>query len=121
MKKILLAAIAACLIGLPAQARKVRGSVSAEGKPMAGVTVSDGYRFTSTGADGSFSLNTHKDARFVFVITPSGFVADFSSGAPELVYEGKTIEAIKDGAFAESDARSAPYFNVRIDGITELS
>ena len=46
---------------------------------------------------------------------------DFSSGAPELVYEGKTIEAIKDGAFAESDARSAPYFNVRIDGITELS
>ena len=46
---------------------------------------------------------------------------DFSSGSPELVYEGKTIEAIKDGAFAESDARSAPYFNVRIDGITELS
>lgn len=46
---------------------------------------------------------------------------DFSSGAPELVYEGKTIEAIKDGAFAESDARSAPYFNLRIDGITELS
>ena len=83
MKKILLAAIAACLIGLPAQARKVRGSVSAEGKPLAGVTVSDGYRFTSTGADGSFSLNTHKDARFVFVITPSGFVADFSSGAPQ--------------------------------------
>ena len=34
---------------------------------------------------------------------------------------GKTIEAIKDGAFAESDARSAPYFNLRIDGITELS
>ena len=83
MKKILLAAIAACLIGLPAQARKVRGSVSAKGKPLAGVTVSDGYRFTSTGADGSFSLNTHKDARFVFVITPSGFVADFSSGAPQ--------------------------------------
>lgn len=46
---------------------------------------------------------------------------DFSSGSPELVYEGKTIEAIEDGAFEESDARSAPYFNVRIDGITELS
>ena len=45
----------------------------------------------------------------------------FSSGAPELEYEGEIIEAIKDGAFAESEARSAPYFTLRIDGITELS
>ena len=30
-------------------------------------------------------------------------------------------EAIVDGAFAESTLRSAPYFGLRIDGITELS
>jgi len=30
-------------------------------------------------------------------------------------------EAIVDGAFAESVARSAPYFGLRIDGITELN
>ena len=35
-------------------------------------------------------------------------------------YKGET-EAIKDGAFAESSDRSAPYFDLRIDGITELS
>ena len=29
-------------------------------------------------------------------------------------------EAIKDGAFAESSDRSAPYFDVIIDGITEI-
>ena len=35
------------------------------------------------------------------------------------IYEGETVEAIVDGAFAESEFRSAPYFALRIDGITE--
>ena len=35
-------------------------------------------------------------------------------------YEGDT-EAIKDGAFLESTFRSAPYFDVDIDGITILN
>ena len=35
------------------------------------------------------------------------------------IYKGETVEAIKDGAFAESTFRSAPYFSLRIDGITE--
>ncbi|MDD4849269.1 MAG: BMP family ABC transporter substrate-binding protein [Gemmiger sp.] len=44
---------------------------------------------------------------------------DFSSGAPVAVYPGETKEAIVDGAFSESTLRSAPYFALRIDGITE--
>ena len=32
-----------------------------------------------------------------------------------------TGEAIVDGAFQESVLRSAPYFSLRIDGITELN
>ena len=32
-----------------------------------------------------------------------------------------TGEAIVDGYFAESVLRSAPYFSLRIDGITELN
>lgn len=36
------------------------------------------------------------------------------------IYEGETYEAIVDGAFAESEFRSAPYFALRIDGITEI-
>ena len=35
------------------------------------------------------------------------------------IYQGETIDAIKDGYFAESEFRSAPYFSLRIDGITE--
>lgn len=36
------------------------------------------------------------------------------------IYEGETVEAIQDGAFCESVFRSAPYFALRIDGITEI-
>lgn len=45
---------------------------------------------------------------------------DYSNGVT-LVYQGETVEAITDGHFAESYFRSAPYFNIRIDGITELN
>ncbi|MGN0983356.1 MAG: BMP family ABC transporter substrate-binding protein [Gemmiger sp.] len=44
---------------------------------------------------------------------------DFSTGTPVAVYEGETKEAIVDGYFSESTLRSAPYFALRIDGITE--
>ena len=37
-----------------------------------------------------------------------------------VAYEGAKYEAIVDGAFVESDFRSAPYFDLRIDGITEI-
>lgn len=44
---------------------------------------------------------------------------DFSTGAPVAVYQGETKEGIVDGAFEESVLRAAPYFALRIDGITE--
>lgn len=44
---------------------------------------------------------------------------DFTSDPPTAIYEGETVEAIEDGAFKESTFRSAPYFALRIDGITE--
>ncbi|MBP3655352.1 MAG: BMP family ABC transporter substrate-binding protein [Clostridia bacterium] len=37
-----------------------------------------------------------------------------------VAYAGETYEAIIDGAFEESTFRSAPYFALRIDGITEI-
>lgn len=44
---------------------------------------------------------------------------DYSTGEPVCIYEGPTEEAIADGNFSESTLRSAPYFSLRIDGITE--
>ena len=37
------------------------------------------------------------------------------------IYHGDTLEAIIDGAFSESTFRAAPYFALKIDGITELT
>lgn len=46
-------------------------------------------------------------------------IIDFGSGAT--IFEGPTQNVIADGAFQESVYRSAPYFDLRIDGITELN
>lgn len=84
MKKAITAILFTLLIlALPAQAKRVKGKVTSENQPLKGVIVSDGYGFTTTSAKGEFILNTHSDARYVFVITPSGYVADFKSGAPQ--------------------------------------
>ena len=42
---------------------------------------------------------------------------DWSTMTP--IYQGEVVECIVDGAFTESTFRSAPYFSIRIDGITE--
>mgnify|MGYP001100963542 FL=1 len=42
---------------------------------------------------------------------------DWAAG--KAIYQGETVEAIKDGYFSESTFRSAPYFLLHIDGITE--
>lgn len=47
----------------------------------------------------------------------TSYLADVDTDA---AYTGDT-EAIKDGAFAESSDRSAPYFDLAIDGITQLN
>lgn len=48
---------------------------------------------------------------------------DFSGDTPKVIYEGETVEAVReeDGVtfFDESTFRSAPYFSIRIDGIIE--
>lgn len=49
--------------------------------------------------------------------TLTSYMADVNTDAN---YE-KDTEAINDGYFHESEYRSAPYFDIRIDGITELS
>lgn len=49
--------------------------------------------------------------------TLTSYMADVNTDAN---YE-KDTEAIMDGYFHESEYRSAPYFDIRIDGITELS
>ena len=52
-----------------------------------------------------------------YTFNSSTMNSDYSA----VLYEGQDYECIVNGAFEESTFRSAPYFDLRIDGITELS
>jgi hypothetical protein len=50
----------------------ITGKVTAAGKPLANVLVSDGFNIVQTGKDGSYQLTPDAKAEFVFVSVPSG-------------------------------------------------
>ena len=54
-------------------AETVGGKVTAAGKPLAGVVVTDGLNCVETAADGTWSLPVREGARFVSVTVPSGW------------------------------------------------
>lgn len=51
------------------------GKVTAQGKPLEGVLISDGYQFVKTDAKGRYCINSEKKDSIVFVVTPSGYEA----------------------------------------------
>lgn len=63
-------------------ARRISGTVSHEKTGLQGVIVSDGYNFCTSGKNGKYSLELCDSARFVFVISPSGYTVDCSQGTP---------------------------------------
>lgn len=77
MKKALFLA-AAIVMALPhnLDAAKIRGRVSSNRKPVAGVAVSDGRSVVLTNARGRYVLNSEKADSIVFISTPSGYVAE---------------------------------------------
>ena len=63
---------------LAAKAKKgatIYGTVECDGKPLAGVQVSDGYEITTTDKHGVYNLTSAKRNGNVFVIIPSGYEA----------------------------------------------
>lgn len=53
----------------------LKGRVTCEGRPVEGVAVSDGQYIVHTDKDGRYDFFSHKLNRFVFITTPSGYVA----------------------------------------------
>lgn len=81
MKKVLIAfALLLCVWTL--QARVITGKVTCGKKGLANVIVTDGQNFSSTGIQGEYSIDVDDEAAFVYIVTPSGYVADWSSGVP---------------------------------------
>lgn len=82
MKKIIAFAAALLVFCSFAQARKVTGKVISGKEKLSGVIVTDGTSFTKTKKNGKFAFDIKDDAEFVYIVTPSGYVADWSSGVP---------------------------------------
>ena len=81
MKRILLICLIA-LVSVTLAAKKITGNVHCGEQMLQGVTVTDGVHFATTDRDGFFRLKIDKNSRFVYIVTPSGYTADYSSGAP---------------------------------------
>ena len=75
-----------------AGARTVTGEVVCGSKGVSKVIVTDGESFTTTTVDGQFSFDIKDSAEYVYIITPSGYVADWSKGAPEFYQKVKDNE-----------------------------
>lgn len=82
MKKIFIAIAALIATATLADARKVSGTVTSSAQLLEGVVVTDGSNFTTTNAKGKFTFDINDDAEFVYIVTPAGYVADWTSGVP---------------------------------------
>lgn len=82
MKKYIAMIAALLMLCGVAQARKVTGRVVSGNEKLSGVIVTDGENFTKTKKNGKFSFEINDDAEFVYIVTPSGYAADWSSGVP---------------------------------------
>lgn len=91
MKKIFAFILALVAASAFADARKVTGTVMCGEEKLTGVIVTDGKNFTHT-KKGKFKLEIEDNAEFVYIVTPSGYVADWSSGVPAFYQaaEGRT-------------------------------
>ena len=87
MKKIILTIMAMAAICSAADARKVTGQVVSGKEKLSGVVVSDGENFTKTKKNGKFVLDIKDDAEFVYIVTPAGYAADWSTGVPAFYQE----------------------------------
>lgn len=83
MKKIILSVLTFTALAFAAEGRKVTGSVTCGKTGLEGVTVTDGKNFTQTRSNGKFTFDIEDDAEHVYIVTPSGYVADWTSGVPQ--------------------------------------
>ncbi|WP_455587819.1 calcineurin-like phosphoesterase C-terminal domain-containing protein [Bacteroides sp.] len=83
MNKQLIMAVILYMTVVSGYAATVTGVVKSAEKPLAEVLVTDGFSFTVTDGQGRYSIDLAEKAEFVYLLTPKGYVADYSSGTPQ--------------------------------------
>ena len=105
MKRVLICvfvAVVGMTFGIYASARTVTGKVVCGQEKLSNVLVTDGFRFTKTKKNGEFKMNVADSAKFVYIVTPSGYAGDWSTGAPQFYQKIEerdtyTFDLIKTG------------------------
>ncbi len=90
-------------------ARKVSGLVSSEKVGIEGVIVTDGTSFTQTNKQGKFKFNIKDDAEHIYIITPSAYVADYSSGVPAFY---QRVEGVKKFHFELQKTQKTDNYSI---------
>ena len=81
MKRIMFLFLSLAIMCNVAEARPVSGKVVCGREKLSDVIVTDGQNFTKT-VNGKFKFEIADDAEFVYIVTPAGYVADWSTGVP---------------------------------------
>jgi hypothetical protein len=79
---------------------RIRGKVSANGKGLKGVAVTDGYTVTSTDAGGIYELHSTNAQEFVYISVPSGHSIPVQSNSIASFYQ--PIKPTSKGEFNAS-------------------
>ncbi len=79
MKKILAAAAALLMLCINTEARKVSGTVRDGEAKLTGVIVTDGKNFAQTDKKGQFKMDIDDGAGYLYVVSPSGYMAGLPS------------------------------------------
>lgn len=82
MKRMIITCLTLLLMHYVLEARVVLGQVLSGKEKLADVIVTDGTNFTRTNKKGKFTFDIQDDAEFVYIVTPAGYSADWSSGVP---------------------------------------
>lgn len=83
----------------------IKGIVTAEGKGLEGVVVSDGYEVTITNADGEYFLASEKKNGYVFISVPGNYEVTTTKNLPQFFKRlgGGSVVEQKDFILTKTD------------------
>jgi len=101
----------------------VKGRVISEFKEgLKDVIVSDGVNFARTNKEGRYEIEINDSSRFVFIITPKNYIADYSSGVPafyQKITKDKKVYDFKLKAFPNEDSVAKGSEVVKADNLED--
>jgi hypothetical protein len=85
--KILYIILTVSIFVISANAQEIRGRVHAGEAGVGGIVVTDGFSCVITNSEGEYILQTDRNARFVYLSTPSGYLPAIKNSTIPIFYK----------------------------------